>query len=230
MGTEQQGELETKEERRVEQLVRLEELQDQRAITEDELLQKVQLSMEFEEVSGNEEIAWRQRSRVQWLNFGDRKTKYFHRIATTHKRLNSIEKLEVEGAEVTDSEEIKKEIVSFYQKLYKETEQRRPTFNIQEAESIHMEEKEQLQRQFEEAKVLEVIKMCATDKAPGPDGFPMSFYQNFWELIKEDVMNTIRHFHEYQVFEKSLNATYVALIPKKTGCRTQRFQTNKKVV
>lgn len=58
--------------------------------------------------------------------------------------------------------------------------------------------------------------MCASDKAPGPDGFPMSFYQNFWEMLKVDIMNTIRHFHEHQVFEKSLNATFVALIPKKT--------------
>lgn len=30
-------------------------------------------------------------------------------------------------------------------------------------------------------------------------------------------MNTIRQFHSQQVLEKSLNATYVALIPKITG-------------
>lgn len=30
-------------------------------------------------------------------------------------------------------------------------------------------------------------------------------------------MNTIRHFHEHQVFERSLNVAYVALIPEKTG-------------
>lgn len=30
-------------------------------------------------------------------------------------------------------------------------------------------------------------------------------------------MNSMQHFHEYQVFEKCLNAMYVALIPKKRG-------------
>lgn len=28
-------------------------------------------------------------------------------------------------------------------------------------------------------------------------------------------MNSMQHFHEYQVFEKCLNAMYVALIPKR---------------
>lgn len=37
-------------------------------------------------------------------------TKYFHRIATTHKRVNSIDNLKVDGIEVTDAEEIKEAI------------------------------------------------------------------------------------------------------------------------
>lgn len=36
----------------------LETTQDQRLLIEDELIQKVQLSMELEEVARNEEIAW----------------------------------------------------------------------------------------------------------------------------------------------------------------------------
>lgn len=36
-----------------------------RLLSEDELLQKVHLAMEFEEVAKEEEIAWRQRSRIQ---------------------------------------------------------------------------------------------------------------------------------------------------------------------
>ena len=80
-----------------------------------------------------------------------------------------------------------------------------------------MEEKEWLQRQFEEDEVLETLKLCSRDKAPGPDGFPISFYQSFWEMLKEDILSTLRQFHDHQMFEKSLNATYVALIPKKVG-------------
>ena len=34
-------------------------------------------------------------------------------------------------------------------------------------------------------------------------------------MLKEDILSTLRKSHDHQVFEKSLNATYVALNPKK---------------
>jgi len=44
-------------------------LQDLRALSDDEILQKSHLPMEFEEVAKREEIAWTQRSRVKWLRW-----------------------------------------------------------------------------------------------------------------------------------------------------------------
>lgn len=98
----------------MDQLADLEKIQEQRVLSEDEIIQKMHLSMEFEEVSKNEEIAWRQRSRVQWLKQGDKNTKCFHKIATAHKRFNSIDTLTVEGISVTKPEDIKGAIVNFY--------------------------------------------------------------------------------------------------------------------
>ncbi|WMV13595.1 hypothetical protein MTR67_006980 [Solanum verrucosum] len=192
-GFREKSQLETKE-GRDNQIAGLEKVQEQRILTDDELLQKVHLSREFDEASRNEEIAWRQRSRIQWLKHGDKNTKYFHRMATAHKRINSIEKLEVNGRELTDTDEIKTEITNFYQKLYRETENWRLGLNLQGIESISLEENDWLQRQFEEEEVAEGIKLCASDKY----GFPMSFYQNFWEMLKVDIMNTIRQFHDQQ--------------------------------
>ena len=37
-------------------------------------------------------------------------------------------------------------------------------------------ENKQLKREFDEQEVLACLKMCATDKAPGPDGYTV-FYQ-----------------------------------------------------
>ena len=178
------------------QIASLETIQEQRTLNVGERLHKAKLFNEFAEISRNEEIAWRQRSRVQWLKQGDKNTKYFQLMATSHKRFNTIDKLEVEGVIISESEEIMNEVVSFYQKLYKESEQWRPHFNLQGSESISVEEKEWLQRQFEEDEVLETLKFCSSDKAPGLDGFPMSFYQSFWEMLKEDLLSTLRQFHD----------------------------------
>ncbi|WMV48293.1 hypothetical protein MTR67_041678 [Solanum verrucosum] len=201
----------------LQQLADLEKTQELRLLSEDELLQKVHLAMEFEKVAKEEEIAWRQRSRIQWLKQGDKNTKKFHRIVTAHKRYNSIDTLLVEGNLISDPEEIKREITSFYKKLYTETERWRPDFKLQGLNTISEEERDWLQSHFEEAEVLKCIKSCASDKAPGRNGFPMSFFQNFWEVLKYDVMEAINQFHGRHEFERSLNANYVALIPKKSG-------------
>ncbi|WMV41943.1 hypothetical protein MTR67_035328 [Solanum verrucosum] len=101
--------------------------------------------------------------------------------------------------------------------LYKEVETWRPSLNILNVQRITMEEQSWLSREFNEDEVLEGIRLCAYDKAPGPDGYTMAFFQAFWETIKEDLMQTFQNFRCHQSFEKSFNATFVALIPKKQG-------------
>ena len=55
------------------------------------------------------------------------------------------------------------------------------------------------------------------DKSPGPDGFTMAFFQACWGILKSDIMVMFHHFHVSCQFEKSLNATFIALIPKKAA-------------
>lgn len=58
--------------------------------------------------------------------------------------------------------------------------------------------------------------MCK-DKAPGPDGFSLAFFQECWDTVKDDVMRVFHEFHLCHKFEKSLNATFIALILKIMG-------------
>ena len=62
-----------------------------------------------------------------------------------------------------------------------------------------------------------VVKDMAGDKSPGPDGFSMAFFQKCWDIVKDDVMAALHEFHAHGNFEKSINATFIALIPKKPG-------------
>ena len=67
--------------------------------------------------------------------------------------------------------------------------------NILDVQTITEEEQIWLSRDFEEEEVLEGIKQCDVDKAPGPDGYTMAFFNAFWETIKDDVMQTFHKFH-----------------------------------
>uniref|UniRef100_A0A0V0GQC7 Putative ovule protein n=1 Tax=Solanum chacoense TaxID=4108 RepID=A0A0V0GQC7_SOLCH len=64
--------------------------------------------------------------------------------------------------------------------------------------------------------------MCAMDKAHGPDGYTMGFFIKCWDVVKKDIMDTFKNFHSHNIFEKSFNATYIALIPKKKGAKELR--------
>lgn len=127
----------------------------------------------------------------------------------------------VEGNELSEAADIKKETISFYKKLYSEGETCRPSFNMNSCPVISNEEQQDLKKPFEEDEVLMGLKTCAIDKAPGPDGYTMCFLVKCWEILKADVMATIQNFHSQEVFEKSFNATYTVL-PKMNGATELR--------
>jgi len=52
------------------------------------------------------------------------------------------------------------------------------------------------------------------NKASGPDGFPVEFYQVFWNLIKDDLMALFTDFHKEELNLYSLNFRIITLIPK----------------
>jgi hypothetical protein len=53
------------------------------------------------------------------------------------------------------------------------------------------------------------------NKAPGPDGFLLEFYQVFWDLLKDDLMTMFMEFYEGTLPLKSLNFETIILLPKK---------------
>ena len=70
-------------------------------------------------------------------------------MANAHKRFNYIDKLVVEDEELMDPIDIKTEIISFYKKLYKESENWRPSLNMNQCPSISFEEQQELEKPFE---------------------------------------------------------------------------------
>ncbi|RVW40361.1 Transposon TX1 uncharacterized 149 kDa protein [Vitis vinifera] len=54
------------------------------------------------------------------------------------------------------------------------------------------------------------------EKAPGPDGFTLAVYQECWDVIKEDLMRVFFEFHTKGVINQSTNATFIAMVPKKS--------------
>ncbi|RVX09480.1 putative ribonuclease H protein [Vitis vinifera] len=143
-----------------------------------------------------EEISWRQKSREVWLSEGDRNTKFFHKMANAHRRGNMLSRVKINGW--------------------------RPSLRGLFFERLEAVDAASLEEPFSEQEVMEALKGFCGDKAPGPDGFSMAFWQSSWEFVKEEVLGFFREFHNHGRFVKSLNATFIVLIPKKGGAEDLR--------
>ncbi|XP_075658607.1 uncharacterized protein LOC142628380 [Castanea sativa] len=121
----------------------------------------------------------------------------------------------VDGELSTDQGIIEGSISLFYRQLYSENEVHRPLLDEVVFSSISREEANWLDRPFIEDEVFRVVQDFNGDKAPGPDGFTMAFFQSCWGLMKTDIIDVFHKFHGHAVFEKCIIATFLALIPKK---------------
>ena len=72
-----------------------------------------------------------------------------------------------------------------------------------------------LERAFEKEEIIATLQEAKGDKAPDPDGFTMAFFQKCWCVLEKEILPFFADFHKKCIFEKSLNATFLCLIPKK---------------
>jgi hypothetical protein len=59
-----------------------------------------------------------------------------------------------------------------------------------------------------------VVFSLKHNSAPGPDGIPAEFFQDFWELIHIELWNLFKDFYDGVLDIKRLNFGLVTLIPK----------------
>ena len=178
-------------------------------------VRKEQVIAEVDHLILMEEISLRQKSRALWLKDWDKNSKFFHRIATSNRNRNTIGQLSIDGEVSTQQTAIREHIVQFYEQLYTEGEFQRPLLDGLEFNGLGGEDLEGLDRPFSEEEVFNVVKNFNGDKSPGPDGYSMAFYQACWSTVGSEVMDVCNEFYDQGIFEKSLNATFICLIPKK---------------
>jgi len=82
-----------------------------------------------------------------------------------------------------------------------------------------------LRKEVEEEEIKTAIWSLHPDKAPGPDGFPICFFREYWSMIKKDLIKMIRWVMKKGKMGGFTNSTYLALIPKENRPSSfSRFQ------
>ena len=177
---------------------------------------------DFEKWALMEEVSWRQKSREVWLREGDRNTGFFHKMANSHRRRNCLSKIKVDGVWLTEEQEIKRGVVRAFKDQLTDPGGWHPSMEGLDFNRIGDEDAAGLEEVFSEEEVLKALSDLNGDKAPGPDGFPIRFWQFCWDVVKEEIMGFLLEFHERGRFVRSLNSTFLVLIPKKPGAEDLR--------
>ncbi|CAL1405873.1 unnamed protein product [Linum trigynum] len=139
------------------------------------------LSRELDKVLEQEELIWFQRSRDNWVKYGERNTAYFHQLVNIRRRFNKIEALLDDNDDwVTDSHSLALLVFNFFTNIYLQEnspyEDRMPKgvfprMSHTEATSLF--------RPFGIQDIHKAIFDMKPFQAPGPDGFQAVFYQQF---------------------------------------------------
>lgn len=53
-----------------------------------------------------------------------------------------------------------------------------------------------LTREVTDREIEHTLRLLNSDKAPGPDGFPASFFKAYWPIIRKEVCDGIRSFFQ----------------------------------
>ena len=72
----------------------------------------------------------------------------------------------------------------------------------------------ELLRDFNREEVSYALNQMHPNKAPGPDGFGVGFFQRYWSIVGCDVTNVVLDFLNSDSPCPRLNYTHVVLIPK----------------
>jgi hypothetical protein len=140
-------------------------------------------------------------------------------VENANRRNNSIESLIVDGSPTSDLAVISEHIVGYYDSLFTEPLSWRLRLDNLEFDMLNDIEATSLEEPFEEREVWEVIKGMYSDKAPSPDGFSTAFFQDCWGMVKGNFMAVFSEFYDQGKFVKSINSTFIALIPKVHGAK-----------
>ncbi|RVW79372.1 E3 SUMO-protein ligase MMS21 [Vitis vinifera] len=138
-------------------------------------------------------------------------------MASAHRRNNAMGRIKVNGEWLVEEQEVKEGIVNSFQQLLTEDMVWQADIGNIQVGCISQQDAECIEVPFEETEIHSALMEMNGDKAPGPDGFSVAFWQNAWAFAKEEIMEMFKEFHEHNTFVRSLNNTFLVLIPKKSG-------------
>ena len=159
------------------------------------------------------------RSRANYIEFGERNSKYFINLEKRNQKRKVIKKLITENGDiVTNGNEILDEEKRFYQKLYSSCKP--DDCNLHEllidvdAPKLDVVAQEGCEGTITLNECSSAIRNMSNNKTPGTDGFPIEFYKFFFKDISKNLLDSFNFSFQNGKLSADQRRGIISLIPK----------------
>lgn len=137
----------------------------------------------LDDILQREEMLWAQKSRINWLRWGDRNTRLFFISTLKRKTANRIKRIfTLDGSLLEDDNQIQECFLSSYRNLFTSSKPHRENINLvvdKIGRRLSQEAISMLDSPVTEDEIRRDLFEMAPLKALGPDEFPARFYQKY---------------------------------------------------
>lgn len=177
---------------------------------------------QLEERRKQEEILWRQKSRINWLREGEINTKFFHQAMIQHRQRNRIFSIKnAEGERTVEQGAIEKVLVEYHKEILTKPQKDRGSaiecICKEIPRLITNEQNKALMREVTLEEVEEIVMNMSKNKGPRLDGYTMEFYQARWHFPGKEVLEAVTKSRMKQKVWLGINSTFITLIPKRSN-------------
>ena len=127
------------------------------------------------------------RSRAQWLEEGERPSRYFFNLQKIKAQRSHISSVyDLNGTEVSSQEEIEKAHVDFYSRLFSEEPidaALQDDLLSSLSRRLSSDQASSCEGQMTLDEMTLALRSMNANKAPGPDGLSVEFYAKFWDRL-----------------------------------------------
>ena len=165
------------------------------------------------------------RSKVRWIQEGEKPTKYFFNMERKNFNRKIISELTVaDGGLTVNENQIMDEIKLFYENLYNSSNNSTNedfhefTNNInQQLPKLSTEQCNGIEGKLTLNECWEALKSMGTGRSPREDGFTAEFYKCFFEIVGKDLLNSYNAAYENGEMSVSQRRGIITLIPKENS-------------
>lgn len=172
-----------------------------------------------------EEARWRQHNRATWIKGGDLNMKFFHQYASSRQNKKHIWDIQDDSGATHRGQPALKTTATTYYKFFYTT----PTHShLQDSISVAnifprfvtTDESNSLNYPCTLQEIHVALLSFNKDKSPGPDGWTVEFFIQFFDLVVSDLLELVEDSKLHDKITGALNSTFLTFILKETNPST----------